>query len=80
MQDPCRSCARRELHFGGCRCQAFALTGDASRTDPVCSLAPDHALVRELEQAPALTPSEPDDRAAVLPRSFRSPSSIRVPD
>ena len=34
--------------LGGCRCQAYALTGDATRTDPVCSLAPDHALVRDL--------------------------------
>ena len=45
MPDPCRSCDRRELDFGGCRCQAFALTGDASRTDPVCELSGDHGLV-----------------------------------
>jgi len=40
MQEPCRSCDRRELDFGGCRCQALLLAGDASATDPVCSLAP----------------------------------------
>jgi PqqA peptide cyclase len=40
MQEPCRTCDRRELDFGGCRCQALLLTGDASATDPVCSLAP----------------------------------------
>ena len=45
MPDPCRSCDRREIDFGGCRCQAFALTGDAARTDPVCHLSPDHELV-----------------------------------
>lgn len=45
MPDPCRSCDRKEIDFGGCRCQAFALTGDASRTDPVCHLSPDHGLV-----------------------------------
>ncbi len=45
MPDPCRSCDRRELDFGGCRCQAFQLTGDAARTDPVCHLSPDHDLV-----------------------------------
>jgi len=45
MPLPCRDCDRRTLDFGGCRCQAFALTGDASRTDPVCSLSPDHHLV-----------------------------------
>jgi PqqA peptide cyclase len=45
MPDPCRSCDRREIDFGGCRCQAFQLTGDAGRTDPVCHLSPDHGLV-----------------------------------
>ena len=47
MPEPCRSCDRRELDFGGCRCQAFQLTGDAARTDPVCHLSPDHGLVAE---------------------------------
>jgi pyrroloquinoline quinone biosynthesis protein E len=48
MKAPCASCPRREQDFGGCRCQAFALTGDAAATDPVCQLAPDHARVTEL--------------------------------
>ncbi|MBC3194852.1 pyrroloquinoline quinone biosynthesis protein PqqE [Pseudonocardia sp. C8] len=47
MPDPCRSCARKELDFGGCRCQAFALTGDAGRTDPVCQHSPDHHLIQD---------------------------------
>lgn len=46
MPEPCRSCPRREEDLGGCRCQAHALTGDATRTDPACVLSPDHALVR----------------------------------
>jgi PqqA peptide cyclase len=50
MPEPCRSCDRRTEDFGGCRCQAFLLTGDANATDPVCSLAPDHQLV-EIAQA-----------------------------
>jgi PqqA peptide cyclase len=45
MPEPCRSCDRRELDWGGCRCQAFALTGDASRTDPACEKSPDRALM-----------------------------------
>ncbi|MDX3095042.1 pyrroloquinoline quinone biosynthesis protein PqqE [Streptomyces sp. ME19-03-3] len=54
MPEPCRSCFRREVDFGGCRCQAFLLTGDAARTDPVCHLSPDHHLVaRALEAAAA---------------------------
>ena len=40
MQEPCRSCPRKAIDFGGCRCQAFALTGDATNTDPVCTLTP----------------------------------------
>ncbi len=48
MQEPCASCPRREIDFGGCRCQAFALTGDAAATDPVCQFAPDHARIAEL--------------------------------
>jgi PqqA peptide cyclase len=48
MKEPCLSCARREIDFGGCRCQAFALTGDARAADPVCHLAPGHDRVRGL--------------------------------
>jgi len=56
MAEPCRSCERREIDWGGCRCQALLLAGDASRTDPVCALSPDHGLVEaalhEAERAP----------------------------
>jgi pyrroloquinoline quinone biosynthesis protein E len=45
MPDPCRGCERRTQDFGGCRCQAFLLTGNAAATDPVCSLAPGRNLV-----------------------------------
>jgi len=45
MPEPCRSCDRRATDFGGCRCQAYHLTGDAAATDPACSLAPSHALI-----------------------------------
>ena len=40
MQQPCKSCDRRTLDFGGCRCQALLIAGDAAATDPVCSLSP----------------------------------------
>jgi pyrroloquinoline quinone biosynthesis protein E len=51
MPEPCRSCDRRALDFGGCRCQAFQLLGDAALTDPACSLSPHHALVRDARDA-----------------------------
>jgi pyrroloquinoline quinone biosynthesis protein E len=40
MQEPCKTCDRRELDFGGCRCQALLLAGNAATTDPVCSFSP----------------------------------------
>ncbi len=48
MKEPCRSCPRKHVDFGGCRCQAFALTGDATRTDPVCTLTSDRAIIESL--------------------------------
>jgi PqqA peptide cyclase len=45
MPAPCRTCDERGRDFGGCRCQAFALAGDAAAADPACALAPGHALV-----------------------------------
>jgi PqqA peptide cyclase len=46
LPEPCVSCDRRQQDFGGCRCQAFALTGDAAAADPACSVTPSHHLVR----------------------------------
>ena len=56
MPEPCRSCERRTVDFGGCRCQAYHLTGDAAATDPACSLAPSHGLI-ETARAEAQTPN-----------------------
>jgi pyrroloquinoline quinone biosynthesis protein E len=47
MKEPCRSCPEKGRDFGGCRCQAFLLTGDAENADPVCDLSPHHHLVTE---------------------------------
>jgi pyrroloquinoline quinone biosynthesis protein E len=51
MQEPCRSCDRRAQDFGGCRCQAQLLLGDAAATDPVCSLSPERSRVDAILQA-----------------------------
>lgn len=73
MSGPCGGCPRRETDFGGCRCQAHALTGDAARTDPACALSPDHALVRALAEAPpAESPSTDPPRYV-----YRSPGPAR---
>jgi PqqA peptide cyclase len=50
MPEPCRSCEFREVDFGGCRCQAALLTGDAGRTDPVCSFSPEHEKLESFVQ------------------------------
>jgi pyrroloquinoline quinone biosynthesis protein E len=47
MPEPCRSCTQRTVDFGGCRCQAFHMTGLAAATDPACRLSPDHSLIEE---------------------------------
>ena len=52
MKEPCASCAHRERDFGGCRCQAFAVLGDARDADPVCHLSPHHARMAELAESP----------------------------
>ncbi len=56
MPEPCRSCDEKEKDFGGCRCQAFMLTGDASNTDPVCSKSEHHGKIlaarEQAEHAP----------------------------
>src|SRR5947207_2948157 len=56
MPEPCRSCPQREIDFGGCRCQAALLTGNATNTDPVCTLSPNRARVdavlRDLNLSP----------------------------
>jgi pyrroloquinoline quinone biosynthesis protein E len=57
MPEPCQSCDRREIDWGGCRCQAYALVGDAAKTDPTCELAPDRAVLEEpLREALAEAP------------------------
>jgi pyrroloquinoline quinone biosynthesis protein E len=48
MPEPCRSCEMRDTDYGGCRCQAMAITGDAAATDPACELSPHHARMRAL--------------------------------
>jgi PqqA peptide cyclase len=58
MKDPCRSCPRKAVDFGGCRCQAFALTGDAANTDPVCTLTPMRRLIDDALLEPAQPAAE----------------------
>jgi len=51
MSEPCRSCSRKAIDFGGCRCQAYLLAGDATAADPACGLSPHHGLVESARRA-----------------------------
>ena len=59
MPEPCRSCERKERDFGGCRCQALALTGDAAATDPACHKSPLHGLMQHLAAKEAAEAAPP---------------------
>ncbi|MGN9779326.1 pyrroloquinoline quinone biosynthesis protein PqqE [Micromonospora sp. H33] len=59
MREPCRNCPRKQIDFGGCRCQAYQLTGDAAATDPACALSPHHDLVTSLVGAAPGVPFVP---------------------
>jgi len=70
MQEPCRSCPEKTKDFGGCRCQAYMMTGDASAADPVCSKSPHHGdLVAEVE---SIIAGSGQRRAAEQPITFRN--------
>ena len=70
MKEPCRSCPERARDFGGCRCQAYLLTGDADNADPVCDLSPHHHRVTEAvaraEQAAAAAAGGVREQALVF--------------
>ena len=75
MREPCRSCDMREIDFGGCRCQALAIAGDAAATDPACELSPLHTIMRTLAESDA---SAADDEYQYRGRSAASPA-IAIP-
>jgi PqqA peptide cyclase len=62
MPEPCRSCDRRKEDFGGCRCQAFLVAGDAALTDPVCELSPLHHLIEDAVREDAVASAAPEAR------------------
>ena len=82
MPEPCRSCDRRSEDFGGCRCQAFLLAGDAEVTDPACSLAPLHSIVesavREVNSNAAIAQPGPASSFAQLQKQTTDLWSYRT--
>jgi pyrroloquinoline quinone biosynthesis protein E len=74
MKEPCRSCPEKAKDFGGCRCQAFLLTGDAANADPVCDLSPHHHLVTDAV-AKAAAPAAVEEKPLVF-RTNRNSSTL----
>jgi pyrroloquinoline quinone biosynthesis protein E len=83
MQEPCKTCDRREQDFGGCRCQALLLANDACATDPVCSLSPQRpkvdAILASVAQASACAPTIISPGAATQPRRTDTSADVHAP-
>jgi PqqA peptide cyclase len=75
MPEPCSSCDRREIDWGGCRCQALAIAGGAAKTDPACSLSPDHSRLVALAEEDAAS----HKRAFVYRRPYATAASPPEP-
>lgn len=73
MPEPCRSCERKEIDYGGCRCQALALTSDARNADPICHLSPHHDKVEAI--AATFDGTETDIPDYVY-RRYKAPAAV----
>jgi pyrroloquinoline quinone biosynthesis protein E len=69
MKEPCRSCSEKEKDFGGCRCQAFKLTGDAANADPVCGKSEHHGRILEARQQADALAAGGNSRQPLLARN-----------
>jgi PqqA peptide cyclase len=78
MQEPCRTCDRRTIDFGGCRCQALLLAGDAASTDPVCTLSPNRPKIDAILTALNTSPSENGDTKHVGTQLYPEADSRRA--
>jgi pyrroloquinoline quinone biosynthesis protein E len=75
MKEPCRSCPEKGKDYGGCRCQAYMLTGDAANADPVCSLSPHHRMITDVVEK-AQTPKPAAESKPILFRDDRNSRAL----
>ena len=74
MNEPCRSCPEKEKDLGGCRCQAFMLTGDPTNADPVCDKSPHHQIVLDA----VIKAQQAEKKTVVIkPLAFREDKNSR---
>jgi pyrroloquinoline quinone biosynthesis protein E len=78
MKEPCRSCDEKEKDLGGCRCQAYLLTGDAANADPVCDKSPLHEKVVSVVREAAVAQSAPTSSLREQPILFRNDANSRA--
>jgi PqqA peptide cyclase len=76
MKEPCRTCPEKAKDFGGCRCQAFMLTGDAKNADPVCSLSPHHHVIHDAISQSQRTVAQQNIKT--IPIIFRDDANSRI--
>jgi pyrroloquinoline quinone biosynthesis protein E len=75
MPEPCKSCDQREIDWGGCRCQAMALTGSAAEADPACGLSPWHQKLRAMAEAASQAAAPALQYRRLTPRAAAKPDS-----
>jgi pyrroloquinoline quinone biosynthesis protein E len=80
MQEPCRSCDEKDKDFGGCRCQAYLLTGDMYTADPVCSKSPQHHVIQEAIDAAALAANNKVTEAPLIFRNSKTSKQLSQDD
>ncbi len=81
MKEPCRSCPEKTKDFGGCRCQAYMLTGDATNADPVCDKSPHHHLITEqVELAQQPQPPAAEVKPIILFRDDKNSRKLAARD
>ena len=79
MKEPCRSCPERDKDFGGCRCQAWLVTGDPAAADPVCGLSPDRGLIDRVVEAANDGAAGPGESVGEIPvMLFRNARNSRT--
>lgn len=72
MQEPCKSCDEKDKDFGGCRCQAYILTGDMYKTDPVCSKSPDKQIIQDAIDSARQSALSADEKPLIFRNSKNS--------
>ena len=78
MQEPCSSCPEKDLDLGGCRCQAYMLTGDRYATDPICEKSPDHYKISDAIEEAEQSQTQVSEPVPLLFRNTRNAKNLQL--